>query len=166
METAISSTELQTKPILAKPEVLEYRRAPIKAFCRQLSSLRRQVSVSLRARRLFWSCPAFAFPSPQHTSGWQDLDVWCFSSLCFCPDPQCRHKPLARMAGHGMGELFTKTQQNQSFPGHKGASEPFLLGWVGRISRGSSEEMVLSSQCCVRASPELQLPAPPCSPRG
>lgn len=67
--------------------------------------------------------------------------------------PLVQTQTIARMVGHGMGELFTKTQQTQNFPGHKGASEPFLLGWVGRISHGSSGEMVLSSQCCAQASP-------------
>lgn len=31
----------------------------------------------------------------------------------------CRHKPLAKVGGGGMGELFTKTQQNQSSSGQQ-----------------------------------------------
>lgn len=83
METPISSTELQTKPLQAEPVMVLHtvllepsRQSILQAvvFFQEAA-----VSVSLRARSLFWSCPAFAFPFPHYTIGWQGLDVWSFS---------------------------------------------------------------------------------------
>lgn len=76
METPISSTELQIKPFQAKPIMFLHTVLLGGSHQSILQAVvffeETRASVSLRARKLFWSCPAFAFPSPHHTTGWQD----------------------------------------------------------------------------------------------
>lgn len=65
VETPISSTELQIKPLQAEPVMFLHttlQETPIKAFCRHLSPFRRQVEV-FHSGQGDCSGPVLPFPS-------------------------------------------------------------------------------------------------------